>query len=130
MKQQPFFGVIRIKRCREKTAVAEMNRLAAQKETKPNLKEETIMRLKEELNALKEKAETENRQCRLLTDEKVEQVAGGIGEGALYPYTCCPVCGNDHLSWFNIVYAKEYGKYRGTAYCRHCDWAWTGPLLR
>ena len=68
-----------------------MNRLAAQKETKPNLKEETIMRLKEELNALKEKAETENRQRPLLTDEKVEQVAGGIGEGALYPYTCCPV---------------------------------------
>ena len=35
------------------------------------------MKTKKELNTIKEKAETENRQCRLLTDEEVEQVAGG-----------------------------------------------------
>ena len=38
------------------------------------------MKTKEELNVLKEKAETENRQRRALTDEEVEQVAGGTGD--------------------------------------------------
>ena len=42
------------------------------------MKRDAAVKTKEELNALKEKAETENRQCRLLTDEEVEQVVGGV----------------------------------------------------
>ena len=38
------------------------------------------MKTKKELNAIKEKAETENRQRRALTDEEVELVAGGTGD--------------------------------------------------
>ena len=37
------------------------------------------MKTKEEMNALNEKVETENRQRRALTDEETEQVAGGTG---------------------------------------------------
>ena len=36
------------------------------------------MKTKKELNTIKEKAETENRQRRLLTDEEAELVAGGV----------------------------------------------------
>ena len=36
------------------------------------------MKNRKELNAFKENVETENRQCRLLTDEKAELVAGGV----------------------------------------------------
>ena len=36
------------------------------------------MKTKIELNTIKEKAETENRQRRLLTDEEAELVAGGV----------------------------------------------------
>ena len=36
------------------------------------------MKTKIELNTIKEKAETENRQRRLLTDEEAEQVTGGV----------------------------------------------------
>ena len=35
------------------------------------------MKAKKELNTIKEKAETENRQRRLLTDEEAEKVSGG-----------------------------------------------------
>ena len=36
------------------------------------------MKTKKELNTIKEKAETENRQRRLLIDEEAELVAGGV----------------------------------------------------
>ena len=35
------------------------------------------MKSKKKLNTIKEKIETENRWCRLLTDEELEQVSGG-----------------------------------------------------
>ena len=38
------------------------------------------MKTKEEMNALNEKVETENRQRRALTDEETELVAGGTGD--------------------------------------------------
>ena len=48
------------------------------------------MKNKEELNVLKEKAETENRQRRALTDEEVELVAGGTGDTPDTPYGYLP----------------------------------------
>ena len=43
------------------------------------------MKTKKELNALKEKVETQNKQRRELTDEELEQVTGGVElPGVLY----------------------------------------------
>ena len=58
------------------------------------------MKNKEELNVLKEKAETENRQRRTLTDEETEQVAGGTGDtpdGYLLPH---PTGDNSYIAIF------------------------------
>ena len=59
------------------------------------------MKAKKELNAIKEKAETENRQRRLLTDEEAELVAGGVDFAASSePDFEMPNCkhGNDSAS--------------------------------
>ena len=44
------------------------------------LVEETIMKTKEELNALKEEIETLNKKLAELTEDELEQVTGGIGD--------------------------------------------------
>ena len=61
------------------------------------------MKTKKELNAFKENVETENRQRRLLTDEELEQVAGGVDFAASSePDFEMPNCnckqGNDSVS--------------------------------
>ena len=61
------------------------------------------MKTKKELNTIKEKAETKNRQRRLLTDEKAELVAGGVDFAASSePDFEMPNCnckqGNDSVS--------------------------------
>ncbi len=48
------------------------------------------MKTKEELNALKEEVETVSRKLAELTDEELEQVAGGNGEDQAYT---CDKCG-------------------------------------
>ena len=46
----------------------------------PDRKELTIMKSKEELNALKERIETVSKELRELTPEELEQVTGGIAQ--------------------------------------------------
>ena len=87
------------------------------------------MKSKEELNALKEEVETANKKLSDLTEQELKQVPGGIGQETVYPFFDCPECGGK-LSWFMRERDKDYGnKLCGTAYCRGCDWSWTGPLL-
>ena len=45
---------------------------------KSNIEEKQSMKSKEELNALKEEVETQNKKLHELTEEELEQVSGGV----------------------------------------------------
>ena len=64
------------------------------------------MKTKEELNELKEEVETLNKKLADLTEEELEQVAGGKRYGIL---TKCPYCGGnlENHPWYT-----EPGVYR------------------
>ena len=68
------------------------------------------MKTKEELNALKEEVETLNKKLHELTDEELEQVAGGKKS---IKYGTCPICNK----YVEILHST--GRYYGS--CGH-EW--------
>ena len=59
------------------------------------------MKTKEELNALKEEAETRSEELRKLTDEKLAQVTGGDGKTGYFVLRCSnPDCYSHNFSSF------------------------------
>ena len=57
------------------------------------------MKTKEELNALKEEAETRSEELRKLTDEELVQVTGGDGKMGYFVLRCSnPDCLSDTIS--------------------------------
>ena len=81
------------------------------------------MKTKEELNALKEEAETFSAKHRKLTDEELEHVAGG--DLFTYPDAVCTNCGATIAGasggeLFTEQAAKEKAEYYNNNGCPNC----------
>ena len=81
------------------------------------------MKTKEELNALKEEAETLSAKHRKLTDEELEQVTGG--DMFTYPDAVCTKCGATIAGvsggeLFTEQAAKEKAEYYNKNGCPNC----------
>ena len=86
------------------------------------------MKTKEELNALKEEAETLSAKHRKLTDEELEQVTGG--DTFTYPDAVCTNCGATIAGasgWelFTEQAAKEKAEYYSKYGCPNCGFTGT-----
>ena len=72
------------------------------------------MKTKEELNALKEEVETQNKKLHKLTPEELEKVVGGIILSATFK---CPICGATKVKTVN----SDSRDYRGDVWCDICN---------
>ena len=86
------------------------------------------MKTKEELNALKEEAETLSAKHRKLTDDELEQVTGG--DTFTYPDAVCTNCGATIAGasgWelFTEQAAKEKAEYYSKYGCPNCGFTGT-----
>ena len=86
------------------------------------------MKTKEELNALKEEAETLSAKHRKLSDEELEQVTGG--DTFTYPDAVCTNCGATIAGasggeLFTEQAAKEKAEYYSKYGCPNCGFTGT-----